>query len=46
MDLREDMTFAWIPDPAGKQRHLLKKPGNDRHVERVLEVLLVAPRKE
>lgn len=46
MDLREDMTFAWIPDPAGKHRHLLKKPGNDRHVERVLEVLLVAPRKE
>lgn len=46
MDLCEDMTFAWIPDPAGKQRHLLKKPGNDRHVERVLEVLLVALRKE
>lgn len=46
MDLREDMTFAWIPDPAGKQRYLLKKPGNDRHVERVLEALLVAAPKE
>lgn len=46
MDLREDMTFAWIPDPAGRQRHLLKKSGNDRQVERVLETLLVAPAKE
>lgn len=46
MDLREDMTFAWIPDAAGKQRYLLKKPDNDQHVERVLEALLVAPRKE
>lgn len=46
MDLREDMTFAWIPDPAGKQRHLLKKPGTDEHVERVLEALLVVPPKE
>lgn len=43
MDLREDMTFTWIPDPAGRQRHLLKKPGNDRHVESVLEDLLLAP---
>jgi hypothetical protein len=41
MELREDMTFAWIPDPTGTQRYLLKKPGNDRHVERVLETLLV-----
>jgi hypothetical protein len=46
MDLREDMTFSWIPDPAGRQRHLLKKSGNDRHVESVLEALLVAPPKE
>lgn len=46
MDLREDMTFTWIPDPAGRQRHLLKKPGNDRHVESVVEALLVAPPKE
>jgi inosine-uridine nucleoside N-ribohydrolase len=46
MDLREDMTFAWIPDPAGRQRHLLKKSGNDRQVERLLETLLVAPAKE
>jgi hypothetical protein len=46
MDLREDMTFSWIPDPAGRRRHLLKKSGNDRHVESVLEALLVAPPKE
>lgn len=46
MDLREDMTFTWIPDPAGRQRHLLKKSGNDRQVEHVLETLLVAPAKE
>lgn len=46
MDLREDMTFAWVPDPAGKQRHLLKRQDNDEHVERVLEALLVATRKE
>ena len=46
MDLHEDMTFAWIPDPAGRQRHLLKKSGNDRQVERLLETLLVAPAKE
>jgi len=46
MDLREDMTFVWIPDPAGRQRHLLKKSGNDRQVEHVLETLLVAPAKE
>jgi Inosine-uridine preferring nucleoside hydrolase len=46
MDLCEDMTFAWIPDPAGRQRHLLKKSGNDRQVESVLETLLVATPKE
>lgn len=46
MDLREDMTFTWVPDPAGYQRHLLKKSGNDRQVEHVLETLLVAPAKE
>lgn len=45
MDLREDMTFDWIPDPAGRQRHLLKKRGNDRHVEAILEALLVAARQ-
>jgi inosine-uridine nucleoside N-ribohydrolase len=46
MDLREDMTFTWIPDPAGRQRHLLKKSGNDRQVEIVLEALLVAAPEE
>jgi hypothetical protein len=40
------VTFVWIPDPAGRQRHLLKKSGNDRQVERLLETLLVAPAKE
>jgi inosine-uridine nucleoside N-ribohydrolase len=42
MDLREDMKFTWIPDPAGRHRHLLKKSGNDRQIESVLEGLLVA----
>ena len=46
MDLGKDVTFVWIPDPAGRQRHLLKKSGNDRQVEHVLETLLVAPAKE
>lgn len=45
MDLREDMTFSWIPGPAGRQRYLLKKPDNDQHVESVLEEFLVAPAK-
>lgn len=43
MDLREDMTFDWVADPAGRQRYLLKKASNDRHVESVLEALLIAP---
>ena len=46
MDLRPDMTFEWRPDAAGTQRHLLKKRDaagqpNDRHVESVLDALLV-----
>jgi inosine-uridine nucleoside N-ribohydrolase len=46
MDLREDMTFSWIPAPDGPQRYLLKKRDSDRHVETVLEDLLLAPRIE
>jgi Inosine-uridine preferring nucleoside hydrolase len=48
MDLRDDMTFQWVPDPAGKQAYLLKKyidgQPNDPYVESVLEELLVRPR--
>jgi len=43
MDLREDMTFAWVSDRAGRQKYLLKEESNDRHIERVLNELLVAP---
>lgn len=47
MNLREDMTFDWTPDPEGRQRYLLKKridgKPNDRHVESVLEELLLSP---
>lgn len=41
MELKEDMTFEWQSTPEGKQRYLLKKPNNDRHVEAVLNDLLV-----
>lgn len=48
MNLREDMTFSWVPDPAGRQAYLLKKyidgQPNDHHVENILEKLLVRPR--
>lgn len=48
MNLREDMTFDWTPDPEGRQRYLLKKridgKPNDQHVEAVLNELLVSPR--
>lgn len=42
MDLREDMTFTWMDMDSGSHRHLLKKAGNDRHVETVLDELLIA----
>lgn len=46
MDLKENMTFEWQFTSDGRQRYLLKKPDNDRHVESVLDELLVAePRK-
>ena len=45
MDLRENMTFEWHDTSDGRQRHLLKKPGNDRHVEAVLDALMVAEPK-
>lgn len=45
MELKKDMTFDWRFDAAGQQRYLLKKPNNDRHVEAVLDQLLIAPRK-
>lgn len=50
MDLRPDMSFEWKPVADGNQRYLLKKQRagkpNDRHVESVLEELLVqAPRR-
>lgn len=45
MDLREDMTFDWHFAADGRQRYLLKKPANDRHVESVLDELLIATPK-
>jgi hypothetical protein len=45
MDLRQDMTFEWHSEADGKQRYLLKMPDNDRHVEAILnELLIAAPR--
>lgn len=43
MNLQPDMKFDWQPAADGKQRYLLKKPANDRHVEAVLNELMVAP---
>lgn len=45
MDLASNMTFEWRPAVEGRQRYLLKKPANDRHVESVLNALLVQPPK-
>lgn len=42
MDLRADMTFQWQFAANGPQRYLRKMPGNDRHVEAVLDELLTA----
>ena len=42
MELKEDMSFEWQFTTEGKQRYLLKKPNNDRHVEAVLNELLIA----
>ena len=47
MDLREDMTFDWKPDPAGTQAYLPKRVvdgrSNDRYVEETLNLLLIHP---
>ncbi|MES2596199.1 MAG: nucleoside hydrolase [Verrucomicrobiota bacterium] len=43
MNLQPDMKFDWQPVADGKQRYLLKKPANDRHIEAVLNELMVAP---
>lgn len=43
MNLYPDMTFSWSFAENGRQRYLLKKPDNDRHVEAVLNQLLIAP---
>lgn len=45
MNLNKDMTFDWQFDAAGRQRYLLKKAGNDRHVEAILDALLTSPPK-
>jgi hypothetical protein len=45
MNLRPDMTFTWEFTPEGRHRYLLKKKGNDRHVEEVLDALLTAAPK-
>jgi Inosine-uridine preferring nucleoside hydrolase len=41
MDLRQDMTFDWLFEAEGKMSYLLKRPNNDRHVEAVLNGLLL-----
>jgi len=42
MNLHPDMTFTWSPAATGHHRYLRKKPNNDRHVEAVLNQLLIA----
>ena len=51
LDLKADMTFEWLADPAGPQRYLLKKrtsdgKPNDRAIERALNELLTQPRRQ
>lgn len=45
IDLQPDMRFTWSTDEKGSQRYLLKKQvngrTNDRHVETVLEALMI-----
>ncbi|HEV7404087.1 MAG TPA: nucleoside hydrolase [Chthoniobacteraceae bacterium] len=43
MEIAPDVSFTWQPDPAGHQRYLRKRAGNDRAVEAALEELLLAP---
>ncbi|MBE2285437.1 MAG: nucleoside hydrolase [Prosthecobacter sp.] len=43
MDIAPDCAFKWRPNIDGTQHHLLKKPGNDRHVESVIDGLLKVP---
>lgn len=48
MDLRENMTFRWVPGGDWPRGYLLKKTGpraNDRHIEKVLEQLMLQPPK-
>ena len=45
MDLQKDMTFTWSYELKAPMAYLLKKPGNDRAVEKVIEELLIAPPK-
>jgi hypothetical protein len=44
MNLQPDMTFTWVPDPAGRQAYLLKKTidgkPNDRAIEQEIQTLL------
>ena len=42
MDLQKDMTFSWSNELKRPMAYLLKKPGNDRAVEKVIEDLLIA----
>jgi inosine-uridine nucleoside N-ribohydrolase len=41
MDLQKDMTFTWRYDLDRPQAYLLKKHGNDREVEKVIDELLI-----
>lgn len=50
MEIAEDCSFSWIPDPTRQQAYLLKKQvngqPNDRYVEATLDELLVQPPAE
>lgn len=46
MDIAPDCAFKWQPHADGSHHYLLKKPNNDRHVESVIDGLLVVPPKE
>ncbi|MGV3660559.1 MAG: DUF4185 domain-containing protein [Prosthecobacter sp.] len=45
MELAPGMTFDWQFTSEGRQRYLRKKPDNDRHVEGVLNALLIQAAK-
>lgn len=45
MDIAQDCSFKWKSLANGTRHHILKKPGNDRQVESVIDGLLKVPPK-